>query len=82
MAILARLLPYKPLLSSPYMRIQLEVPIEQAQAVTAALGWPSPNNEIWVALARIKDELPQCDICGDHHEAGNVPRSCETGDGE
>ena len=26
-------------------------------------------------------ELPQCDICGDHHEADEVPRECETGDG-
>lgn len=26
-------------------------------------------------------ELPQCDICGDHHEHGEVPRECETGDG-
>jgi hypothetical protein len=25
--------------------------------------------------------LDQCDICGDYHE-GEIPRSCETGDGE
>lgn len=24
----------------------------------------------------------QCDICGDHHESDDVPRMCETGDGE
>lgn len=29
----------------------------------------------------VEDELPQCDICGDHHEPGDIPRECETGDG-
>lgn len=24
----------------------------------------------------------QCDICGDYHESDDVPRMCETGDGE
>lgn len=23
-----------------------------------------------------------CDICGDYHEPDNIPRSCETGDGD
>jgi hypothetical protein len=23
----------------------------------------------------------QCDICGDHHEPGEISRECETGDG-
>jgi len=23
----------------------------------------------------------QCDICGDYHDKGSVPRECETGDG-
>lgn len=26
-------------------------------------------------------ELSQCPICGDHHEPGDIPRECETGDG-
>lgn len=27
------------------------------------------------------DELPQCDTCGDHHDEGEIPRECGTGDG-
>lgn len=79
-AIKARLLPYKPLISQPYLRIQLEVPIEQADEVTRAFGWPAPGKEIWVAVAKLVTET-QCDTCGDYHEEGEVPRECETGDG-
>lgn len=30
---------------------------------------------------RNEEELPQCPTCGDHHEPGDIPRECETGDG-
>jgi hypothetical protein len=33
----------------------LEVPLEQAQQVTDALGWPSPGQEGWVALAKLNE---------------------------
>ena len=35
-------------------QIILEVPIEQAPAVTRALGWPDPSNPAWVAVARME----------------------------
>lgn len=28
------------------------------------------------------DDMVDCDICGDFHDADNVPLSCQTGDGE
>lgn len=33
-------------------------------------------------VAQIKELVERrCDICGDYHEPGNIPRECETGDG-
>lgn len=53
-AIKARLLPYKGL--QDCLRITLEVPLEEAGAVTAALGWPSPSQIIEVAIVRLDPE--------------------------
>lgn len=33
--------------------------------------------DVYTALEEI-----ECDVCGDYHEDGDVPRACETGDGE
>lgn len=51
----ARLLPYKGL--QDCLRITLEVPLEQAGSATAYLGWPSPSEEIWVAVVRLNNEV-------------------------
>lgn len=44
----------------------------QQRAILAAMGVKPDDESV---------ELPQCDICGDHHEEGEIPRECETGDG-
>lgn len=36
-------------------QVILEVPIEQAPAVTRALGWPDPQNPAWVGVALMKE---------------------------
>ena len=36
---------------------------------------------VTTALA-IEPEPEQCGTCGDHHEPGAVPFTCQTGDGE
>jgi hypothetical protein len=36
--------------------------------------------DVYTALEEL-DEDDQCDICGDAHDDGIVPRECETGDG-
>lgn len=36
----------------------------------------------WMELLDVPDIIQeQCPTCGDHHEPGEVPRECETGDG-
>lgn len=51
----ARLLPYKGL--QDCLRITMEVPLEQAGEATKALGWPSPSQEIWVAIVRLHEDV-------------------------
>lgn len=44
----------RPMKTQPVVQVMLEVPIENAQAVIDALGWPPPPGECtWVAVARI-----------------------------
>jgi hypothetical protein len=45
----------RPVRTRKVLQLILEVPPEQAQLVTDALGWPSPGQEGWVALARLKE---------------------------
>ncbi len=35
-----------------------------------------------LAVMEVPPEEVQCGVCGDHHEPGEVPFTCETGDGE
>jgi hypothetical protein len=37
------------------MQVICEVPVEQADVVLDALGWPDPANPRWVAIALLKD---------------------------
>jgi hypothetical protein len=38
--------------------VEIELPIEQAQALITALGLPNPANETWVAVARLQAQTP------------------------
>ena len=46
---------FRPMKTQPVVKIELEVPIEKAQAVIDALGWPRPGETTWVAVARLVD---------------------------
>lgn len=46
----------KPMKTQPCVRIELEVPIERAQSVIDALGWPRPGETVHVAVARLVEQ--------------------------
>lgn len=54
----AELIGYKTLQTKKTLQILMEVPLEHAQNVTEALGWPYPGESIWVGVARIKEVSP------------------------
>ncbi len=35
-----------------------------------------------VTVTGMEENLEQCGTCGDYHEPGEVPFTCETGDGQ
>lgn len=39
------------------VQVVLEAPIEQAAAIAAALGYPDPAQETWVAVARLNTDV-------------------------
>jgi hypothetical protein len=47
---------FRPMKTQPVLKIELEVPIERAEQVTAALGWPKPGESVHVAVARLEAE--------------------------
>lgn len=44
-------------------------------------AYPTNQHAMGVDPDSVGVELPQCDICGDHHEEGEMPRECTNGDG-
>lgn len=55
----AMLVKYKPLETSPYMKIELSVPAEIAKHVIDTLGYPVPGESIWVEITPLKDSVPE-----------------------
>lgn len=53
----AQLEDYKRIKTRGAFQIILEVPEEEAQRVTSALGWPMMGNSIWVCVVRLTDEV-------------------------
>lgn len=49
----------------------------QLRAIQAAMGIPHCSH----CDEEHDDRAVFCDICGDHHEPGEVPFTCESGDG-
>jgi hypothetical protein len=54
----AELIKYSPSEVKPYMKIILSVPAENAQAVIAELGFPTPGESIWLEVKRIEGVKP------------------------
>lgn len=67
-AIQAELIGYKTLQVKKCMQITLEVPLEHAQKVTEALGWPYPGESLWVAVMPLKAEEAGNDESGNSEQ--------------
>lgn len=57
--------------------------IELADSFMAIFGYRRIASQQGNVITPVFDDSgdDRCDICGDHHD-GEIPRSCETGDGE
>lgn len=54
-------------------------------ALFEALGFKriaTSDGKVIKPIAFERNDMSQCDTCGDYHPQGELPRSCETGDGE